>query len=120
MKKQTTHKHLTAKEVQTLLKQMQDAAQCGDSPEWRHMCHTLGARSARIILPCGELLNPAIAGFVWAWNLQGKIGAPMALTADMRLDANGLEGCIPVHELGLMTALLVVQEIGTSRIAIYA
>ncbi len=74
-------------------------------------------RPARLEFPLGELTNPRIAGFLWAWHLQGQLET-MSIAETDRFNANGLEGKGGVKVL-LSTALLAARELPPHRRAVY-
>ena len=70
-------------------------------------------QKALIEFPLGELMNPNIGGYIWAWHMKGIIKtAP--ITEKDRFMAQGLEGktSIPVD---LFTALLAYKELPRFR-----
>jgi hypothetical protein len=74
-------------------------------------------RPARLEFPLGELTNPRIAGFLWAWHMQGRLKTARLAASD-RFNANGLEGKCVVPTL-LSTALLAARELPPHRRAVY-
>jgi hypothetical protein len=74
-------------------------------------------RPARLEFPLGELTNPRITGFLWAWHMQGKLKTARIAASD-RFNANGLEGKCVVPTL-LSTALLAARELPSYRRAVY-
>ena len=68
---------------------------------------------ARLEFPLGELTNPRIAGFLWAWQRQSQL-TTARITASDRFNANGLEGKCIVKTL-LSTALLAARELPPYR-----
>lgn len=73
--------------------------------------------ACKVTMPLGELTNPNLSGFVWAWNLKGCIH-PEAITDKHRFNANGLEGCFSIDTL-LSTAILIYREVSPDRINIF-
>jgi hypothetical protein len=72
---------------------------------------------ARLEFPLGELTNPRIAGFLWAWHLQGRLNTASIAASD-RFNAHGLEGkCVVPTQLS--TALLAARELPPYRRAVY-
>lgn len=71
-----------------------------------------------IHIPLGELFNPKIEGFVWAWRLSGCLNKVHPITGKDRFNAQGLEGkvIIPTNS---GTAYIVAQELPKNRINIY-
>jgi hypothetical protein len=74
---------------------------------------------ARIEFPAGELMNPEIAGYVWAWKMQGVIVTDGLSKAD-GFNAQGLEGKVVIHDARLTTALLVHRDLPVHRCNIFA
>ena len=74
-------------------------------------------RPARLEFPLGELMNERIAGFLWAWHMQGKLKTAR-IGRDDRFEANGLEGKCVVRSV-LSTALLAARELPPHRRAVY-
>ena len=72
---------------------------------------------ARLEFPLGELTNPRITGFLWAWQMQGQL-TTARITASDRFNANGLEGKCVVSTL-LSTALLAARELPPYRRAVW-
>ena len=62
-------------EVERMLGQMQAAARPGSdwAGRWGKWQGAYGDRLAWVEFPLGELMNPAIAGFVWAWAMQKRL-----------------------------------------------
>lgn len=60
-------------------------------------------------MPIGDLLNPAIQGYVWTWNMKKAITTARIEKGD-RLAANGLGGKVVVRTT-LITALLAAKEL---------
>jgi hypothetical protein len=85
----------------------------GDRGAFGRWLEAEGNRPARLEFPCGELLNPAIAGFVWAWYLQGRIQLDGIAKAD-GFAAQGLEGKAIV-EVQLVAALLTARDLPVHR-----
>ncbi|MFH1236171.1 MAG: hypothetical protein V1685_04515 [Parcubacteria group bacterium] len=74
-------------------------------------------RPARLEFPLGELTNPAIAGYVWAWQLRRKIQTA-SITGKEGFLAQGLEGKVCVHT-NMVTALLAYGWLPEYRRAVY-
>ena len=72
---------------------------------------------ARLELAGGEIMNPGIEGFVFAWRMTGR-AKPAALTLTDRLNAQGLEGKL-VIQTSLVLALLVWAELPPYRCQIF-
>src|SRR4051812_45763207 len=103
--------YLTARQLEALVSRVERAAADGDTPEWRRVHCELHGQPVELWLPLGELLNPEIAGFVWAWKLCGEIGEPMPPTKGMpAILAQGLEPIVPIAGQNLMDAALLAQE----------
>ena len=74
-------------------------------------------RPARLEFPLGELTNPRIAGFLWAWHIQGRLQTTSIAASD-HFNAHGLEGkCVVPTQLS--TALLAARELPPHRRAVY-
>ena len=69
-----------------------------------------------LYLPAGELFNGSVAGFVWAWKLQQKIGYLLPSEADKikGLRAQGLEGLVRI-ETDLCVALQAYDAVPEYR-----
>lgn len=92
-------------------------ATLADPPAWdalQDQYDKLAQRTATVEMPLGEVMNGRIAGFVWAWRMQGKIKTA-ALTGREGFAAQGLEGKAVVEGVNLVTALLVLRELGKFR-----
>jgi hypothetical protein len=107
---------LTARQVQTRIEAMQRAALGGAM--WDAHYDALIAEKCRLLLPLGELLNPAIAGHVFAWQLCGALPAPGAIPDGAGLNAQGIEGAVAI-QTDLFTALRVAAEVGPGRCSIW-
>jgi hypothetical protein len=115
-------KRLTRREAGTLLDRMREAARPGPSGlyRWERWQWAYGERAAWVEFPLGELMNPHITGFVWAWaTLGGITSAP--IQSEDRFNAQGLpvgplrgEGKVKVRTT-LSTALLVYRELPPYR-----
>ena len=110
-------KRLTDTRVTQLLAHMETLlAHPATSDEWyAQYDHGQGAR---IEFPSGEIMNPAIAGFVWAWGMQKRVESQRIETGD-RFNANGLEGKVSI-DTTLTTALLVYRALPKHRAQIRA
>ncbi len=73
---------------------------------------------ARLEFPSGEIMNPTIAGYVWAWNVMGRLTLGLPLTAGDNLSAQGLEGKVAVTT-DLVVALNVWESLPAHRCNIY-
>ena len=102
-------------EVEPMLGQMQAAARPGPdwAERWRRWQEAYGDRLAWVEFPLGELMNPAIAGFAWAWAMQKRLIVGPIQEGD-QFNAQGLEGkvCVPTT---LSTALLVYRDLPPYR-----
>ena len=108
-------KRLTGKSLQAAITDMREHNIPSNWEDW-HKTH--GAQNARVEFPLGELTNPNIAGYVWAWGMQHRIKTADITTLD-RFNAQGLEGKVVV-ETSYTTALLVASELPEHRCTVYA
>jgi len=106
-------KRLTHRETAELLEQMRAAARPGRYWRWEQWEWEYGERAAQVEFPLGELVNPRIAGFVWAWAMLRCITTAPIQSGD-HFNAQGLEGKIRVRTT-LATALLVYAELPPHR-----
>lgn len=74
--------------------------------------------NAKVEFPLGELMNPDIAGYVWAWAMQQRINHASIGKRD-GFRAQGLEGKAVV-ETTFATALLVWRDLPAYRCNVYA
>ena len=72
-----------------------------------------GDRLATVEFPLGEIMNPRIEGFIWAWKMKGLL-APRDIESKDRFNAQGLEGKIVINTT-LTTALLVYRDLPDHR-----
>ena len=102
-------------EVERMLGQMQAAARPGSdwAGRWGKWQGAYGNRMAWVEFPLGELMNPAIAGFVWAWAMQKRLVVGSIREGD-QFNAQGLEGKVRVRTT-LSTALLVYRDLPPYR-----
>ena len=102
-------------EVERMLGQMQAAARPGQdwAGRWGKWQGAYGDRMAWVEFPLGELMNPAIAGFVWAWAMQKRLVVGSIQEGD-QFNAQGLEGKVRVRTT-LSTALLVYRDLPPYR-----
>ena len=93
-------------EVERMLGQMQAAARPGSdwAGRWGKWQGAYGDRMVWVEFPLGELMNPAIAGFVWAWAMQKRLVVGSIQEGD-QFNAQGLEGKARVRTT-LSTALV--------------
>lgn len=73
---------------------------------------------ARLEFPLGELFNPGLAGYLWAWRMTGRLRILPIGRAD-RFNAQGLEGKCRVEPVNLTTALLAARELPPFRRAVW-
>jgi len=106
-------KQLTHKQTKAELAKMEQAANGG--PRTWDLWYTSN-KAARVYFPLGELTNPAITGFLWAWQMQGKIVVTPSQEMDKitSLNMNGLEGLIQV-DTDLAVALMVYRDLPQYR-----
>jgi len=86
---------------------------CQNPQAWDRWQTEHNKRDVILEFPLGELMNPAIAGFVWAWKMQGRIEV-CAIPADAHFNAQGLEGMARVHT-DLCVALMVWRDLPAHR-----
>ncbi len=87
--------------------------------QWEVLHRKLSNIDAILYLPLGEIANPKISGFVWAWNMQHRLGEPEDITEKDRFNAQGLEGKIKINCCTLMDALTIVRYLDNGRYNIY-
>ena len=104
-------KRLSDKRIKDLVAEM-SAASLNPS-NWETWCDEHDSQPAWIEFPGGELMNPNITGWLWAWKLQGAIESRSLEKRD-QFNANGLEGKISV-KTSLTTALLVWKDLPAYR-----
>jgi hypothetical protein len=90
----------------------------GDTLTARHVSRALDV-STQIDLPLGELLNPHLAGWIWGWQLSGKIGKTGAIPPGHQFSAQGIEGMVTIVRISFIHALLVSDDTGLNRIEIF-
>lgn len=106
-------KHLHKKVIITKIKEMQRASEGG--PATYNLWHNENAyKVARLEFPSGEILNPSLAGYLWAWKRTYAMETGLAIEKKDRFSAQGLEGKISVRTT-LDTALRVFQELPPNR-----
>jgi len=110
-------KRLSQDEIEREIAAMRDAADDGPKT-WDAWFSRRGMRDVRLEFPTGELTNPAIAGFVAAWRMLGKLQLAN-LTPRDALDAQGLEGKVVVDRVDLSSALICAEELPRYRRALY-
>ncbi len=114
-------KRLTRREAGELLDRMRAAARPGPSGlyhprgglRWERWQQEYGQRAAIVEFPLGELMNPRIVGFAWAWALSGRVTTAPIRRGD-RFNAQGLEGKARVRT-DLTVALIVYGELPRCR-----
>ena len=75
--------------------------------------------TACLEFPLGELLNGALAGYVWAWGMRGLFSQPYATEESKHTFAcQGLEGLIRVEGIPLSTALTAALFMDAYRVGI--
>jgi len=104
---------LTEAEITSLSDQFSALAVPGDAPAYQRWHAAIEKIPCVLEAPLGEITNPDIAGFVWAWGIQSAIETCRIEKAD-RFDAQGLEGKLRVH-VALTTAVLVWRELPPHR-----
>ena len=104
---------LSHSKVQSLIATMESNAVCGKPDLWERWANEHGDNPAIVEFPLGELTNPGLAGFVWAWQMKNKIRTSRIEEGD-RFNAQGLEGKAIV-ETTLTVALMVYREIPVYR-----
>lgn len=106
---------LTRQELAQKLEKYQQAAIAGPAV-FSPLCDAYTRTKVTIELPLGELMNPDIAGFVWAWKMHGLI--EIAGSNNHGMAVNGLEGFFYIRT-DLATAVLVRDSVHPFRINIY-
>lgn len=102
------------KDIKQLVTELEEASQ---NPEQWEQWHTKTDKLVTLHMPLGELLNPAIRGYIWVWDHQRKITTAPIDKRD-RFAAQGIEGKAIIHDVSLVTALLIASWVGPYRIAI--
>jgi hypothetical protein len=103
---------LTEKKLTALIVAQTNAANAGP-PKWDEYYNARVGIMASLEAPLGQLLNPAIGGFVWAWRAQNKIAFLPIVQSD-HFGVNGLEGKFAVR-LPLVSALLAADWLPVGR-----
>jgi len=103
-------KKLSEAKVLALIAEMEAAALPDKWDDW-HKAHA--SQEAMIEFPLGELFNPDIAGFLFAWKLQNRI-VTVGIEKSDKFNAQGLEGKCQVVT-GLIAALLAYRELPRFR-----
>ena len=113
-------KRLSPAQLKNEIAEMTQAADIhreNSNDNWSKWYTTKGCRRSRVEFPLGELTTPAIAGFVWAWNMKGIVQLSKITSSD-RFDAQGLEGKAMI-DTDYATALLAAHELPEYRRAVY-
>jgi len=99
-------------EVEEMVKELEEACEKGERA-WDEVYKKYSKRRVLIEFPLGEIMNPKIAGFVWAWS-EKKVIRTEPITEKDKFIAHKTEGkaSIPVS---LDTALLVWRELPKYR-----
>ena len=111
-------KRIGRDKLKKLMTEMGWACARGDTARWRTWYDQASRRRVELAFPLGELTNPRIAGFVWAWQKTGRLNTTGKLTKRDGFIAQGLEGKAIV-KTNLVTALLVCRELPAYRRAVY-
>lgn len=108
-------------ECERLLEEVATLAGC----EYDALHLKLQGQVATLAFPIGELQNPAISGYLYAWNLLDKIKLAASDFADKDLQPKylgvvyqGIERFVLVDEC-LITALLAWSELPSTRRLIF-
>ena len=107
-------KKLTSQQIKALLA---EARANSDYAQWEPWYKKNGSKELIIEFPLGEITNPKITGYIWAWGVQKRI-TTLAITGKERFNAQGLEGKAQV-KTGLVTALLVWEALPAFRCNLY-
>jgi hypothetical protein len=113
-----TLRKLKKTEVAQLRKRFAESAPHGETPEYRAVYQALQVRT-RIDLPLGELLNPALEGWLLGWKMAGLPFRTGPITRRHRFSAQGIEGLLTIEGVSLAHALLASDETGLYRIEIF-
>ena len=107
-------KLLSHKKTRELVDEMRQAA--GSGPKTWDPWLDENNGPAVLYLAAGELFNGSVAGFVWAWKLQEKIGYLLPSEADKinGLRRQGLEGIVQI-ETDLCIALQAYDAVPEYR-----
>ena len=103
---------LSDNKIKSLLAAMEDAASGGDST-FAPWYNKHGLTPVKLEFPGGELHNPALAGWLMAWQATNRV-TPSRLAPQDRFSAQGLEGKITVSTT-LVPALLAWRELPEHR-----
>lgn len=98
-------------------KAIQEMEMAASGPDWQKWYDANAGKKARIEFPNGEVTNPKLTGFLWAWYMQGAMQTA-GITERDKFSAQGLEGKTVV-ETSLCTALLAARELPKFRVAVY-
>ncbi len=103
---------LDKKEIAMMTLELEEAGGKGESA-WNRVWSEYTERKARLEFPLGEVMNPKISGYVWAWKMR-NILQTKAITEKDKFKAQGLEGKISV-QIPLLSALLAWRELPEHR-----
>ena len=106
--------NLSIKAIEKLDAEMQDHCICGKPELWEKWTNTKGSELVTLEFPLGELTNPRISGFLWAWKMQGKLKT-RAIEPGDKFSAQGLEGKARIRHITLTSALLAYRELPAHR-----
>jgi hypothetical protein len=105
------------KEVEAIHQQLTQAAGL-DGARYEQMGDVLDV-PACIEFPLGELLNPAMEGYLWVWELTRRFSRPYAMEqSKSSFSAQGIEGLIRAEEVSLTVALRAAEEMDPYRVAL--
>ena len=110
-------KLLSRKEVKELLVKVKTAA--NNYKSFSGIYEEFHKKPAKFFVPCGELANKNIAGFVWALNMKNQISAPMRITEKDKFEAQGIEGKVEFLNVDLMDCLIYAGFMEPGRYNIY-
>lgn len=98
-------KRLTEKELIAAIVEMKNTGLAN----WQAWYDENDTKPARLEFPSGEIANPGIGGFIWAWRKRGIL-SPQRIEKRDRFNAQGLEGKIVIR-LSFSAALLAAKEL---------
>lgn len=90
----------------------------GDSQSWAEFHKRWTRTKMRLEFPSGEITNPAIAGYLFAWRMTNELQLGLPITGKEQFSAQGLEGKVAV-ETDALTAVLAYRELPERRRALY-
>ena len=103
--------------VAALVTQYESASQGGDTPAWRKL-HAMGQRPVRLIFWISEIVNPDVAGFLWAFEICGKLKKyAEAVDPALKLAAQGIGPAYAVN-CDLNTAIAFASQASSQMCAI--